>query len=65
MTRRHARIANVVVWLGAWLAIGGYFGALSDPARLAGEAVIPAVLCFGIDRALRRRTSRATPRPPI
>ena len=49
------RVINVLVWAGIWLAVAVNFNALNDPPRMFGEAIIPAILCFIIDRGLRRR----------
>ncbi len=56
-----ARIINAIFWFGVWLAIAINFNALSDPPRLLGEAVIPALLWFAVDSWLRRRKNRASP----
>ena len=52
------RIANAVFWICIWLAIAVDFNAFDNPARLIGEALIPAVLLFAIDAVIRRRRTK-------
>lgn len=52
------RIINVAVWLAVWLGVAYSFNAFGQSGRLFGEAIIPAILCFVIDRGIRGRRPR-------
>jgi hypothetical protein len=47
--RRFLRITNGIFWLAAWVALTVHFNDVSNPLRMLGEAVIPAILWLGID----------------
>jgi hypothetical protein len=55
------RALNAVFWLVAWFAIAASSSAFGQPAnaadigRLIGEGILPCVLCFALDSAIRRR----------
>jgi len=52
------RIANAAFWVAMWIALAVHYQAFSNPWRLTGEAIIPAILAFVVDQVIRRRQSK-------